>query len=82
MVIDTKAIFAAFPHLAKNPVLAIAIAAFSVPLALIYETPKFVKAPIESIVLFGVLGIFALLYSAWVVSTFKGAANVGSQENH
>lgn len=82
MVIDTKEFFAAVPHLAKNPLLAGLIAAFSVPVALLYTATKFVDAPIESIVLFGVLGISALIYSAWVVSTFKGVANVTSQENN
>jgi hypothetical protein len=82
MVIDTKEIFAAVPHLAKNPLLAIAVAAFSVPVALIYTATKFVAAPIESIILFGALGICVLIYSAWVVFAFKGMANVRSQENN
>ncbi len=82
MVIDTKEFFAALPHIAKNPVLAIVIAAFSVPIVLIYAATKFVSAPFESIVLFGVLGISTLLYSAWVVSTLKRATNVRSQRNN
>ena len=81
MKIDTKDLFAAFPQLAKNPSLAVALFALAVPMVLLYGATKFVSAPIESLVLFGFLSIAALVYSAWVFSFFKGDSNVQSKEN-
>lgn len=73
MVIDTKKLFSALPVLAKkNPIKkASVITPFSVPLAVIYQAAQFIKAPIESLILFGFLSISVLLYSAWVVSALK-----------
>lgn len=82
-MINTRKIFSALPVLAKkNPIKKTSvITPFSVPLAVIYQTSEFIKAPLESLVLFGFLSISVLLYSAWVVSTFKKSAKEESDEN-
>ena len=81
MKVDIKELFAAFPHLAKNPSLAVAIFALIVPIVLLYGATKFTSAPMEALVLFGFLGVSALAYSAWVVSYFIGDSNARSKGN-
>ena len=81
MKFDTKDLFAAFPHLAKNPSLAIAIFALAVPMVLLYCATKFVDAPVEALVLFGGLGMSALVYAAWVVNQLKGSNDAKSKES-
>ena len=81
MKIDTKDLFVVFPQLAKNPSLAVALFALTVPMVLLYSAAKFVTAPVESLIVFGLLSVVALIYSAWVFSFFKGGSNVQAKEN-
>lgn len=79
MKFDTKELFAAFPHFAKSPSLAIAVLALIVPVVLLYGATKFANASAEALVFFGLLGVSALAYSAWVVSFVKGGRDAGSK---
>ena len=79
MKIDTKELFAAFPYLAKNPSLSIAIIALVVPVVLLFGATKFANSSSEALVFFGVLGVSALAYSAWVVSFVKGGRDANSK---
>lgn len=79
MNIDTKELFAAFPHLAKNPSLTIAVFALVVPIVLLFGATEFANASSEALVFFGVLGVSALAYSAWIVSHVKGGRDVSSE---
>ncbi|CAK8723081.1 hypothetical protein GCAAIG_12765 [Candidatus Electronema halotolerans] len=56
-----------FPYFVKNPSLAIAIVALSVPIVLLFGAAKFSSASVEALVFFGILGVSALAYSAWIV---------------
>ena len=79
MKIDSKDLFSVFPHLAKNPSLAVALFALAVPMVVLFGATKFVSAPLESLLLFGFLSVSALIYSAWVFSFFKGNSNEKSK---
>ena len=81
MKLDIQELFTAFPHLAKNPSLAVAIFALAVPMVLLYGATKFVSASMGALVLFGFLGVSALAYSAWVVFYFIGNPNANSKGN-
>jgi len=75
MKIDADKLLAGFPQVAKHPRLVITILALAVPLLLLYGATKFVSAPMPSIVLFSLLGISALVYSAWIFTTFQNTPN-------
>ncbi len=67
MKVDIRQLVGLFPYLAKNPSLTIAIVALSVPIVLLFGATKFFSASVEALIFFGVLGVSALLYSAWIV---------------
>jgi hypothetical protein len=50
MKIEAKELFAAFPHFAKNPTLAVAIFALVVPVVLLFGAKEFANASIEALV--------------------------------
>ncbi len=67
MKVDIRQVAGLFPYLAKNPSLTVAIVALSVPIVLLFGAAKFFSASVEALIFFGVLGISALVYSAWIV---------------
>lgn len=67
MNIDTKELLPALLK-QKNPLLIISIFSMMVPIALLYGASKYASSSLEALVFFGIIGISALAYSAWVVS--------------
>ena len=63
--ISSKKLITAFSQLTPN--LAIGLAALAVPVITIIASTKFVSAPVESLVLLGVLGITSIVFAGWVV---------------
>lgn len=79
MKINTKKLLAPLSQFANNPSLTIAVLALLVPVVLLFGATKFVNASLEALVFFGVLGVFALVYSAWVVFFVKGGRDASSK---
>lgn len=67
MKIDSKELFSAFPHLAKNPSFSVTVIALLVPIVLLFSASKFASASIEALIIFGILGVSTLLYSGWII---------------
>ena len=72
MIIDTKHSIEAFRNMPKSP----SLPTISVQLSLIYTSKELVNAPIEFLVLFGVLGSFILIHSAWIAFIHKSQTNI------
>lgn len=51
------------PYLVRNPL----VLALIIPVILIYCAAKFANSELDSFILFGVLGMSALIFSAWVI---------------
>ncbi|MCI5132218.1 MAG: hypothetical protein D3904_12025 [Candidatus Electrothrix sp. EH2] len=68
-----------FPYLEKNPSLSVALLALCVPVIMLFGAAKFSSAQIEALIFFGILGIVALIYSAWIVICFIG--RIGRRQN-
>ena len=68
---DLSAVSAILPQLAKSPLLTMVVFALSIPMVLIYCSTKFVNAPVETLILFGSLGVCVLIYAAWIVNQLK-----------
>ncbi|MBT6690394.1 hypothetical protein HN903_02675 [archaeon] len=81
MKIDTKEIFNAFPHLAKNPILAVSIAVLVIPVVMLWAATKFASSSIEAIVSFSILGVCALGFAGWVFSLFMGRSRENSYDD-
>ena len=67
MKVDIRQFAGLFPYFVKNPSLTVAIVALSVPVVLLSGAAKFSSASIEALIFFGILGVSALAYSAWIV---------------
>ena len=70
--------FSTFPKLAKNPNLAIGFPALAVPIVLLHNASKFVSAPRESLIVFGLLSLASLVFSTWVVARVDDHVKISS----
>lgn len=80
MTIDSQKLLDAFVKFEKTPRIAVACFALSVPVVLLYGAAKFSSSSIETFSLFGFLGVVALTYSVWVVSSLVRNGKVESEE--
>lgn len=65
-MIDKLNITEILPYLVKSPLVFVLI----IPLTSIYCAKEFANANLASFILFGILGISALIFSAWVIKQF------------
>lgn len=59
--------YLAFPVLAKDPSLAVTLFALLIPIVLLASASQFSKSSAGVFIVFGILGLSALVYSAWIL---------------
>lgn len=51
--------------------------ALAIPIVLIYCATRFANASIESLILFGIIGVSALVFSVWAIKHFVDNGIIG-----